>query len=89
MDRDDKHFSQDTPLQISQLNEMLNKYQPEYHFVNDRDVVSAIMHFAGEQKISLIITIPKKHDLFHQLFHRRISEKLIYHTHIPLLCLHK
>lgn len=86
---DNKHSSTETPQEISRLNQMLDNYQPEYHFVSDKDVVSAIMQFARERKISLIITIPKKHGLFEQLFNRSISEKLIYHTDIPLLCLHE
>ncbi len=79
----------ETSQEIISLNEMLDNYQAEYHFVSDKDVVSAIMQFARERKISLIITIPKKHGLFQQLFNRSISEKLIYHADIPLLCLHE
>ena len=89
VDNNNKHYSPETPQEISHLNQILNSHQPEYHFVSDKDVVSAIMQFARERRISLIITIPKKHGLFNQLFRRSISEKLIHHTEIPLLCLHE
>ncbi|MNV56860.1 hypothetical protein D3C71_1491650 [compost metagenome] len=43
------------------------------------------MSFAEENDIQLVIAIPKKYAFFQSLFHRSLTEKLAYHSHIPLL----
>jgi nucleotide-binding universal stress UspA family protein len=62
---------------------------PEYHQVARRDIAKGIMEFAGHHDIQLVITIPQKYGFFESLFHRSVTKKLAFHTHLPLLHLNE
>lgn len=56
-----------------------------YHFSRHEDVATGITSFALEHNAELIITVPKEYGFFEKLFHRSVTKKMAYHTHIPLL----
>lgn len=87
IDHNNKKFSSDTPYETLMLDTILEKYNPVFHFTDDKEVVEGIMNFADANRADLIITIPKKHGLFENLFKRSRTSKLAYQTHIPLLTL--
>jgi nucleotide-binding universal stress UspA family protein len=58
---------------------------PEYHVIRHEDIAEGIMQFADKQGAQLVITIPQKYGFFESLFHRSLTKKLAYHTHLPLL----
>ncbi|MET3875475.1 universal stress protein [Chitinophaga sp. OAE865] len=89
IDHESRHFSTDTPFETLMLDTLLEDFHPEYHFIDNPNVVAGIAEFAEENKADLILTIPKKHGLFEGIFKRSRTSKLAYQTHIPLLTLHE
>ncbi|MGN7819662.1 universal stress protein [Chitinophaga sp. 22536] len=89
IDHESRHFSTDTPFETLMLDTLLEGYQPEYHFIDNPDVVQGITEFAENIQADLILTIPKKHGLFERIFKRSNTAKLAYQTHIPLLTIHE
>jgi hypothetical protein len=47
------------------------------------------MRFADREDIQLVITLPQKYGFFESLFHRSVTKKLAFHTHLPLLLLNE
>ncbi|NSL89153.1 universal stress protein [Chitinophaga sp. Mgbs1] len=89
IDHESKHFTTDTPFETLMLDTLLEDYQPEYHFIDNPNIVQGIVEFAEEIHADLILTIPKKHGLFESIFKRSNTAKLAYKTHIPLLTIHE
>jgi len=84
-----EHYSPDIITQQSALHKLWDAENPEYHFTDHKDCAAGIMAFAEEKDIQLVIAIPKKYSFFQSLFHRSLTEKLAYHSHIPLLFIKK
>lgn len=89
VDETGKSPSQESTFESLLLDTLLQGYNPEYHFVNNPDIVDGINQFAVEKQVDLIVTIPKKHGLFESLFHRSNTKKLAFHTDIPLMVVHE
>ena len=68
---------------------MLQEFSPEYHFTRNKEYVDGVNEFADSHKVNMIITIPKRHTFFEKLFIRSSTKKLAFHTHLPLLVVHK
>jgi hypothetical protein len=88
IDHDNKHFSVDLPFEGLMLDNLLDGYDPEYHFIDSTDFVEAINTFAEENKADLIITIPKKHNFFEKLFKESHTKQLAFHARVPLMVIH-
>lgn len=71
------------------LREMLGELHPQYHFINDPDVEHGVISFCERQKLDLLIIIPKKHNLFSNMFRHSHSQALVLHTRIPVMSLHE
>ncbi|MBL0268315.1 MAG: universal stress protein [Chitinophagaceae bacterium] len=89
VDYHDKHFKPDTPEQSVMLHTLLESANPEYHFIEHRDVEDGINEFADKNNLDLLITIPKKHKLLEGLFHRSSTKELIVQSHVPVMCIHE
>jgi nucleotide-binding universal stress UspA family protein len=51
--------------------------------------VNGINQFVDEQQVDLVITVPKEHNFFAQLFSSSHTKKLAFHSHVPILVLSK
>ncbi len=89
VDYQNKHFTADTPEESMLLDHLLFKLKPRYQFLEGKDMPSTINEFAQKNDLDLLITIPKKHSFFERFFKGTHTRQLIYHTHIPLLCVHE
>ncbi len=69
--------------------EMLGDLKPKYHFLNDRDIDSAIVDYAERNKLDMLVIIPKKHSLVSRIFKHSHSKRLVLHTHVPVMSLHE
>lgn len=70
------------------LQTALSDLKPEYHFIKHKDIEEGIHEFAEKNNLDLIITVPKKHKLLDGIFKKSSTKQLIYHSHIPVMCLH-
>jgi nucleotide-binding universal stress UspA family protein len=89
VDDKNRHFSPQTPEEMYQMHHIFDKYKPRYDFIDYEDITTGIIGYAEKNNISLIITVPKHYDFIPQLFHRSITQKLIWQSAIPLLALHE
>ena len=71
------------------LNELLHDIKVEYHNIEAEDVTEGINLFADKAKLDWIVAIPKKHQLLQKMFKRSHTQDLLYHTHVPVLCIHE
>lgn len=89
VDYKEKHFRPDTPEQSFLLHNMLEELKPEYHFINHADIEDGINEFAETNNLDLVITIPKKHKLLEGIFKHSSTKDLVFHSHVPVMCVHE
>jgi nucleotide-binding universal stress UspA family protein len=53
------------------------------------DFVESINIFAQDVGADLIITVPRRHSFLGGLFRTSHTQKLAYHSHIPVLTVHE
>lgn len=89
VDHNHKHFTADTPAESLMVQTMFQKYNPQYHFIEDEDIEKGINRFAEENNLDLIIAVPKKHIFPATVFHSSSTRKLVFRSHIPVACVHE
>ena len=52
-------------------------------------MVAGINQFVADNKIDMIVFIPKKHSFFNSIFHESNTKRMAFHSTIPLLALHE
>ena len=52
------------------------------------DVGEGLERFANEKRADLIVMTTGKRSFFEEMFHRSITQKMVYNTKIPLLVMH-
>lgn len=82
-------FSAETVEESALLQEMLGDLHPQYHFLKAPEVEKGVTDFAEENKIDLLIVIPKRHSLISKIFQHSHTKQLVLHTHIPVMSLHE
>jgi len=88
VDNSSKEILPDIKFESLMLDTLFAGYSPEYHFADNGDFTERINEFVVEKKIDLIITIPKKHGLFDNIFKRSHTKMLAFHSHVPLMVIH-
>lgn len=88
VENSDKDYSSDTVFESVALETLLQGYEKQYHFINGEDFAEAINVFAKNHHIDLIVAVPKKHGFFESIFHKSLTKKLAFHSHIPLIVMH-
>ncbi len=89
VDYKEKHFRPETPEQSFLLHHLLEDIKPQYHFINNPDTEYGINEFAETNNLDLVIAIPKKHKLLEGLFKPSSTKKLVFQSHIPVMCMHE
>lgn len=89
VDYKEKHFRPETPEQSFLLHHLLEEVKPQYHFINNPDTEDGINEFAETNNLDLVIAIPKKHKLLEGIFKPSSTKKLVFQSHIPVMCMHE
>jgi nucleotide-binding universal stress UspA family protein len=89
VDYDNRQPNGDTGQQSALLHTALEEVNPEYHFINHKDVENGINDFADAHSLDLIIAIPKKHKLLDGLFKKSSTRQLVFESHVPVMCVHE
>ena len=66
----------------------LEELNPHYHTISHKDIEEGINEFAELNNLDMIITIPRKQKLLDSLFRKNSTKQLLYHTHVPVMCVH-
>jgi len=77
-----KNKIKDTPMH-NYLSEIDHVHQP----VVNKHVFEGIQEYADEKKPALLVAIPRDRGILKNIFHNSKTEKMAYHTQIPLLIL--
>jgi nucleotide-binding universal stress UspA family protein len=89
IDHDNSHHEGDKGEETDQLHKLFDDIHPRYHFIDHPDVEAGINEFAESNNLDLVIAIPKKHRLFEGLFGKGNTKKLVFHSHVPVMCVHE
>jgi len=89
VDWKNSHFKPETPEESVLLHTMLEELNPKYDFIDDANIEAGIEKFAEKNNLDLVITIPKKHKLLEGLFRKSHTKDLVFHSHIPIMCVHE
>lgn len=81
------NFKPDIIDDIYKLHTIWQEENPDYHYIDRKDVAKGIVEFAKEQQADLLIAVPKTYAFFDRIFHRSVTNKLAFHTQLPLLLL--
>ena len=89
VDYHSRNFRPDTPEQSLLLHTLLESAHPVYDYIEDPDVVEGIHRYAETRGFDMIITIPRKHRLLAGLFQKTHTRDMVFHAHIPIMCIHE
>jgi nucleotide-binding universal stress UspA family protein len=85
----DQNHKNESPKQSELLQSMLESTNPYYEFIDHESVEEGISEFAEKNNLDLLIVIPKKHNLWERLFGKSATKQLVFHSHIPVMCIHE
>lgn len=68
---------------------LLRDINPVYDSIESENVTEGLNKYAEEKGLDWIMVIPKKHTLLQKMFSRSHSKDLLYHTYLPVLCVHQ
>lgn len=71
------------------LHELIDDLNPEFHYLQSQDTVSALLKFGQSKQVGLIVAVPRERGFLENLFHKSETKKLTLNTNIPLLLIHK
>jgi nucleotide-binding universal stress UspA family protein len=69
---------------MAQLTGYLKKIDPQFHFIYNKNIYSGITDFAEQNNSNIILTVPKKHALFHS----SKSKQLIFNAPFTVMAMH-
>ena len=73
----------------SRLMDMFQGYRPEFYFIGTYDLVETVQTFVADKGIDMLITVPRNHSFFGNLFKTSNTKKLVYETTVPILAAHE
>lgn len=82
-----KRFNPDMIPEQYKMHELLDGFNPSYHYEEGEDIAEEIADFAEDEDAGLVISVPKSYGFFEGLFHRSVSRKLLDKSEVPLLLL--
>lgn len=71
------------------MDQILQGFNPEYTFLESHDYIVGISNYVKAKKANLVITVPHRHSFLADLFTNTHTEKLVYHTDVPVLAVHE
>lgn len=79
----------DMSVEHSYMNEAIGSANPQYHYIEQEDIDTALQSFVTVNNVDWLIVIPHKHGFFESLFHKSQTKAIVRHAHIPILALHE
>lgn len=71
-----------------QLQMELAEFNPDFHFIENKNIEEAIAAFAKEHNTDMLIVVPGKYTLLDSLFHKSVSKQIALHMPVPVMALH-
>lgn len=76
-------------VEKEKMDKLLVGLNPQYSFLETANFVKGISNYVKEHQANLIITVPRWHNFLNDIFKTTHTEKLIYHTDVPILAVHE
>ena len=89
VDHNDEHVDDEVMDGSIVAKRLFEDIKPVYDIIESENVTEGLNKYAAEKSLDWIVVIPKKHTALQKLFHRSHSKDLLYHTHLPVLCVHQ
>lgn len=70
------------------IEQKLNNTKHNTFFIYDDEVDKGVVDFLGHHHSDILITCPKTHGFFHNLFTESKTKKLAFHSPVPILTIH-
>jgi nucleotide-binding universal stress UspA family protein len=67
----------------------LEELHPGYFFAQHKNFAEGVNDFVREHQVDLIISVPKEHGFFAGLFSESHTKILAFHSHVPVMVMHK
>lgn len=67
----------------------LSDVKHSFHIIKDANVEESIFNFAAEKNANLLALLTRKHGIIRGLFHSSLTNKVAFHSKVPLLALHE
>jgi nucleotide-binding universal stress UspA family protein len=83
-----KETNLDSIYSGAKVGHLLSGVDHTFHFSEHTDVVEGLVEFEDSYQMDMLIMIPKKHNFLNQLFHTSKTQKMVLHSHIPILVMH-
>ena len=71
------------------LDHLLEDVDHSFHAAKSEDVVKGINDFVDENKIDMVVMIPRMHATLKNIFQEGYTKRMAFHTKAPLLALHE
>jgi nucleotide-binding universal stress UspA family protein len=81
-------YNPEIVFESGMLQELFFKLKPTYHLLTGK-IDAEIIKFADDNLIDLLIVIPKEHNLIEKIISGSKTKKLVLHSHVPVLSMHK
>ncbi len=89
IDFQQRNWNEDVPFQSGLIETMFEHMHPSYHFIEGENVAEGLSTYALAHSIEILIAVPKKHNLLHQLFAGSHTKEIAFHSKVPVLVLHE
>lgn len=89
VDHNDSHVDNEVMDGSITAKRLFSDIHPVCDSIESENVTDGLNKYAGEKSLDWIVVIPKKHTLLQKMFSRSHSKDLLYHTHLPVLCVHQ
>jgi nucleotide-binding universal stress UspA family protein len=89
VDHNDEHVDDEVMDGSITAKGLFKDMNPVYDSIDSESVTEGLNKYADEKGLDWIMVIPKKHTTLQKIFHRSHSKDLLYHTHLPVLCVHQ
>lgn len=86
------HYVSLTPEYMGErgrLLEMFQGFKPEFYFIGTYDLVETVQTFVADKNIDMLVTVPRNHSFFGNLFKTSKTKQLVYESTIPILAAHE
>ena len=82
-------LTQEYMAERGRLLEMFKEFRPEFYFIGTYDLLETVQTFTADKQIDMLITIPRNHSFFGNMFKTGNTKKLIYESTVPILAAHE
>ncbi len=71
------------------IDHILEGFEHTFHKSENEDLIEGINNFIDEEKIDMLVMIPKTHTMIENLFNEANTKRMAFHSRVPLLTIHE